>query len=47
MPTEEYERDALVAWLGPDFLDEQEWRQKRSLAWELDLVHADGVGETP
>ena len=28
-----------------EFFDEDKWMQKRDLAWELDLVSADGVDE--
>ena len=45
LPPDADERDLLLAWMGPDFFDEEAWRQLRPLAWELDVVSADGVGE--
>ncbi len=30
---------------GPEYLDEDAWVQLRDLAWEIDVVSADGVKE--
>ena len=45
LPGDAAERDLIIAWLGVEFFDEDKWMQKRDLAWELDLVSADGVDE--
>jgi hypothetical protein len=30
---------------GPEYLDEDAWEQQRDIAWEIDVVSADGVTE--